>query len=95
MEGFLQLKIGELANCWYGRGGVLRGNASCPSRQERLLFYQNDHLQRLAFVRRCRDLDMSLKDIARLLEFADDPQSRCDEVNTPDEHQKYNQTQRD
>jgi Cd(II)/Pb(II)-responsive transcriptional regulator len=82
------MKIGELAKLAGCTVEVVRFYESerilpPPQRQENgYRFYQNDHLQRLAFVRRCRDLDMSLKDIARLLEFADDPQSRCDEVNT-------------
>lgn len=44
--------------------------------------YQAAHLERLTFIRRCRDLGISLKDIARLLAFSDDPQPHCDAVNT-------------
>lgn len=81
------MKIGELAKLAGCTVEVVRFYESerilpPPLRQENgYRFYQNEHLHRLAFVRRCRDLDMSLKDIARLLEFADDPQSHCDEVN--------------
>ncbi|MEJ7138827.1 Cd(II)/Pb(II)-responsive transcriptional regulator [Amphibiibacter pelophylacis] len=44
--------------------------------------YRSEHLQRLVFVRRCRDLDMSLKDIARLLDLADATRAPCAEVNS-------------
>jgi Cd(II)/Pb(II)-responsive transcriptional regulator len=86
-KDFGNMKIGELAKrarCTVEVVRFYEGERILPQpqRQENgYRFYQDEHLQRLAFVRRCRDLDMSLKDVARLLEFADDPRSHCDEVN--------------
>lgn len=39
--------------------------------------YTPAHLQRLMFIRRCRLLDISLADIARLLDYAAQPQADC------------------
>lgn len=43
--------------------------------------YGSAHLERLAFVRHCRSLDMALADIRRLLELLDRPASECGDVN--------------
>jgi Cd(II)/Pb(II)-responsive transcriptional regulator len=42
--------------------------------------YGREHLERLAFIRHCRALDMSLGDIKRLLDFAADPGADCSDV---------------
>ncbi len=42
--------------------------------------YGPAHLERLAFVRHCRALDMSLADIARLLSLVDSPLAACTDV---------------
>lgn len=42
--------------------------------------YRPAHLERLAFVRHCRALDMSLADIARLLSLVDSPLADCTDV---------------
>ena len=39
------------------------------------------HLERLAFIRHCRSLDIALADIRRLLELLDRPASECGDVN--------------
>ena len=39
--------------------------------------YTQAHLERLAFVRHCRALDIPLAEILRLLSFLDSPQSDC------------------
>lgn len=44
--------------------------------------YAGMHLERLAFIRHCRALDIALADITRLLRFVDDPSAECAEVNT-------------
>ena len=39
------------------------------------------HVQRLAFIRHCRALGMTLTEIAALLQFKDAPQQNCADVN--------------
>ena len=49
--------------------------------------YGKGHVERLAFIRQCRALDMSLREIAGLLELADQPQAECSNVDRLiDEH---------
>lgn len=81
------MKIGELASAtgvqiptirFYEREGLLPpaartgGNYRC---------YHDSHVQRLAFVRHCRSLDMNLDDVRVLLKFKDHQRAPCDEVN--------------
>ena len=42
--------------------------------------YEPSHLERLAFVRHCRALDMPLADVKRLLDFVDAPVQDCADV---------------
>jgi len=42
--------------------------------------YAEAHLERLAFIRHCRALDMPLADVQRLLGYLDDPDSHCHHV---------------
>lgn len=42
--------------------------------------YAQPHLERLAFIRHCRALDMPLATVARLLGFVDAPQGHCADV---------------
>lgn len=42
--------------------------------------YAHAHLERLAFIRHCRALDMPLATVARLLEFVDAPEGHCADV---------------
>lgn len=42
--------------------------------------YGEAHVERLAFIRQCRGLDMNLKEVALLLEIADHPQAECTDV---------------
>ena len=54
-----------------------------PARQDNgYRDYASAHLERLAFIRHCRALDITLADVARLLRFVDDPAAECTEVNT-------------
>ena len=70
------MKISELSRAtgvdvdtirYYEKAGLLPP----PAREANgYRHYGSDHLERLAFVRHCRALDMSLADTQRLLEFA-------------------------
>lgn len=87
------MKIGELAAAgqtqvetirYYEREGLL---PNAPRSEGNYRIYGPDHLERLAFVRHCRSLDMTLDEIRVLLRFKDDPQAECGEVNAMlDEH---------
>ena len=88
-----RMKIGELARAartqaetirYYEREGLL----PAPARTEaNYRSYGQDHLQRLAFIRHCRSLDMTLDEIRALLRFKDDPAGNCEPVNELlDEH---------
>lgn len=43
--------------------------------------YSKTHLERLAFIRHCRALDMPLADVTRLLNFVEQPASDCGDIN--------------
>ncbi|TWO68001.1 Cd(II)/Pb(II)-responsive transcriptional regulator [Caenimonas sedimenti] len=87
------MKIGELAKAtgtqvetirYYERAGLLPE----PLRTDgNYRVYEKSHVQRLAFIRHCRCLDMTLEEIGLLLQFKDDPQSDCGDVDRIlDEH---------
>jgi Cd(II)/Pb(II)-responsive transcriptional regulator len=87
------MKIGELAHRtntqvetirFYEREGLL----SEPGRSEsNYRIYGDEHAERLAFIRHCRGLDMTLDEIRVLLRFKDAPTENCREVNELlDEH---------
>ena len=81
------MKIGELAkltNCqvetirYYEREGLL----PAPERTEgNYRFYTQAHLEKLAFIRNCRTLDMTHEEIRELLRYRSDPTSNCAGVN--------------
>lgn len=81
------LRIGELAkraDCqvqtirYYEAEGLL----SEPARSEgNFRLYDESHLQRLLFIRRCRLKEMTLDEIRNLLTFRDRPELDCGEVN--------------
>jgi Cd(II)/Pb(II)-responsive transcriptional regulator len=87
------MKIGELAATtqtqietirYYEREGLL---PQAPRSEGNYRIYGPEHVERLAFVRHCRSLDMTLDEIRVLLRFKDAPQADCGEVNTLlDEH---------
>lgn len=53
-----------------------------PARSEgNFRLYNDVHLQRLLFIRRCRAKDMTLDEIRQLLSFRDRPELDCGEVN--------------
>ena len=54
-----------------------------PARSEgNFRLYDDVHLQRLLFIRRCRAKDMTLDEIRQLLSFRDRPELDCGEVNS-------------
>jgi Cd(II)/Pb(II)-responsive transcriptional regulator len=87
------MKIGELAVAtqtqvetirYYEREGLL---PQAPRSEGNYRIYGPEHVERLAFVRHCRSLDMTLDEIRVLLRFKDAPQAECGEVNALlDEH---------
>ncbi|NYT78265.1 Cd(II)/Pb(II)-responsive transcriptional regulator [Alcaligenaceae bacterium] len=87
------MKIGELAraaNCgtetirFYEKEGLLPE----PLRTEaNYRSYEQQHLERLRFIRNCRSLDMTHDEIRSLLAFIDRPHDNCGPVNALlDEH---------
>ena len=87
------MKIGELAAQtgtpvetirFYEREGML---AEAGRSQSNYRIYDSSHVARLAFIRHCRTLDMTLAEIRMLLKFKDRPADNCEEVNVLlDEH---------
>jgi len=87
------MKIGELAGLtrtqvetirYYERVGLL----PTPDRSGgNYRIYGESHVERLAFIRNCRNLDMTLDEIRVLLRFRELPDENCGEVNALlDEH---------
>lgn len=81
------LKIGDLAkqvHClvetirFYEQQGLLPAPARSASNYR---LYGGEHVERLQFIRHCRSLDMTLKEIRCLLRFRDAPDDNCAEVN--------------
>lgn len=82
------MKIGELAKAtetkvetvrFYEKSGLLPPPARTSGNYRS---YGNDHLQRLSFIRRARDLGFSLDDVRELLTLADDRDRPCGAVDT-------------
>ena len=81
------MKIGELSARtataietirFYEREGLL----PAPERTSgNFRIYGEAHAERLAFIRHCRSLDMSLDEVRVLLQFRDAPERNCGEVN--------------
>lgn len=81
------MRIGELAKAtgvdvetirYYEKAQLL----SAPTRSDNgYRAYTQAHLERLAFIRHCRALDIPLADVRRLLTFVDSPHSDCGEIN--------------
>ncbi len=80
------MRIGELAKAtgvdvetirYYEKAQLL----SAPTRSDNgYRAYTQTHLERLAFIRHCRALDIPLADVQRLLSFVDRPQTDCGEI---------------
>lgn len=81
------MRIGELGQAigvgietirHYENTGLLPSPARAPNGYR---VYGREHLERLAFIRRCRALDMTLDEIRVLLRFRDTPTEDCEAVN--------------
>ena len=81
------MKISELAQAahtqsetirYYEREGLLPKPARTGANYRN---YDTSHLQRLAFIRHCRSLDMTLDEVRTLLHFKDAPEENCARVN--------------
>lgn len=80
------MRIGELSQStgvdietirYYEKAGLL----PLPEREANgYRYYDQGDLERLAFIRHCRALDMSLADVKRLLDLVADPTAACDDV---------------
>lgn len=77
------MKIGELAEQsatpvptirYYEGEGLI---PEAPRSASNYRIYEPVHVQRLCFIRRCRELDLSLDEIRQLLLVVDDPQAEC------------------
>lgn len=87
------MKIGDLASAadtpvetvrYYEREGLLPAPARTESNYRS---YEQQHVDRLQFIRYCRGLDMSLEEVRVLLRFKDSPHENCGSVNEVlDEH---------
>ena len=66
-----------------------------PDRQENgYRVYTEKHGERLAFIRRCRILDLSLAEIRELQSYQDDPHQPCTAVNAMlDDHSSHVRSQ--
>lgn len=82
------MRIGEMAKAigidvetirYYEKSGLLPKPAREANGYRR---YGEPQLERLAFIRHCRALDMPLADVTQLLNFLDQPSSDCKDVNT-------------
>jgi Cd(II)/Pb(II)-responsive transcriptional regulator len=80
------MRIGELSQAtgveietirYYEKTGLL----PCPPRGDNgYRAYGPGHLERLAFIRHCRALDIPLADIKRLLDFVAHPDADCGDI---------------
>ncbi|KPU95652.1 Cd(II)/Pb(II)-responsive transcriptional regulator [Variovorax paradoxus] len=77
-------ELGEKADCpvqtvrFYESEGLLPEPARSVGN---FRLYDEVHLERLLFIRRCRAKDMTLEEIRQLLNFRDRPELDCGEVN--------------
>ncbi len=87
------MRIGNLAEAtgtpvetirFYEREGLI---AAAQRSGNNYRLYTAAHAERLAFIRHCRNLDMTLDEIRSLLRLRDSPSANCAEVNVLlDEH---------
>lgn len=81
------MKIGELAEAtgtpvetirFYEREGLLPPPARADNNYR---VYLRAHVERLAFIRQCRNLDMALDEVRALIVLRESPSRDCGEVN--------------
>ncbi|WP_296223527.1 Cd(II)/Pb(II)-responsive transcriptional regulator [Ralstonia sp. UBA689] len=90
------MKIGELAQRtgisietirFYEAQGLLPPPARAANNYR---VYTPEHAEQLAFIAKCRSLDMAHTEIRRLLELQANPQASCEEINhLLDEHLRH------
>lgn len=90
------MKIGELAQRtgisietirFYEAQGLLPPPARAANNYR---VYTPEHAEQLAFIAKCRSLDMAHTEIRRLLELQANPQASCEEINSLlDEHLRH------
>ncbi|GCB05791.1 Cd(II)/Pb(II)-responsive transcriptional regulator [Ralstonia sp. SET104] len=90
------MKIGELAQRtgisietirFYEAQGLLPPPARAANNYR---VYTPEHVEQLAFIAKCRSLDMAHTEIRRLLELQANPQASCEEINNLlDEHLRH------
>lgn len=90
------MKIGELAQRtgisietirFYEAQGLLPPPARAANNYR---VYTPEHVEQLAFIAKCRSLDMAHTEIRRLLELQANPQASCEEINhLLDEHLRH------
>ena len=82
------MKIGALAEAtgtpietirFYEREGLLPPPARADNNYR---MYLPIHVERLAFIRQCRNLDMALDEVRALIELREDPASDCSGINS-------------
>ena len=80
------MKIGEISKTtgipvetirYYEKIGLVPAPDRLASRYRQ---YRQSHLDRLLFIKRCRNLDMAQDEIRELIRLADQPDSDCSEV---------------
>ena len=89
----MPIKIGELARRtestvetirYYEKEGLLPAPSSSEGNYR---LYNEQHIERLQFIRHCRTLDMTLDEVRTLLRYRDMPYDDCGDVNAMlDEH---------
>lgn len=81
------MRIGKLAQTtgvevetirYYEKAGLL---PPPPRQGNGYREYGERHVERLAFIRHCRTLDMPLADVQRLLDFVAHPEADCGDIN--------------
>ncbi|MFT3821432.1 MAG: Cd(II)/Pb(II)-responsive transcriptional regulator [Rubrivivax sp.] len=81
------MRIGDLAQAtgtpvetirFYEREGLIPPPRRADNNYR---MYQPAHVERLAFIRQCRNLDMALEEVRALLELRDRPAEDCGEIN--------------
>jgi len=87
------MRIGDLAEStgtpvetirFYEREGLIPAARRAANNYR---MYTEAHVERLAFIRHCRNLDMTLDEVRTLLELRDRPAQDCGEINDLlDEH---------
>lgn len=92
-ESVLEFTIGELSKRadviietirYYEKIGLM---PDPPRSSGGFRMYSDTHLQRLAFIRRCRELGFSQPEVRKLLTLVDDHNYTCDEVREMTERQ--------